>query len=141
MSNFRWHHACSSFFNLFTAFSEKKKRGAVCISWITINYIHPCELFYMCAAILCICYIYRYQLYLENDFGMPCFSPPLICRPFGALQDDNLDWCHPRLIFFFYKGMFSLNHYSQAALGSLMDDSQKGSIIYIYIYIDSGRSD
>jgi hypothetical protein len=38
--------------------------------------------------------------------------------------------------------MFILNHYSQAALGSFMDDSQKGSIqniepqyIYIYIYI------
>jgi hypothetical protein len=119
----RVHHACSSFFNLFTAFSEKKKWGAVCISWIIINYIHPCELFYMCVVILFICYtyIYRYQLYLENDFGMPFnffFFFPLIRRPFGALQDDNLDWCHPRLIFFFYKGMFSLNHYSQAALGS-----------------------
>jgi hypothetical protein len=68
------------------------------------------------------------------------FFFPLIRRPFGALQDDNLDWCHPRLIFFFNKGMFSLNHYSQAALGSFMDDSQKGSIQniepqYIYIYI------
>ncbi|KAG6737007.1 hypothetical protein POTOM_060034 [Populus tomentosa] len=27
----------------------------------------------------------------------------LYFMPFGALKDDNLDWCHPRLIFSFTK--------------------------------------
>ncbi|KAJ6333070.1 hypothetical protein OIU77_009017 [Salix suchowensis] len=52
---------------------------------------------------------------------------------FGALQDDNLNWCHPRLNFF-SKGMFFFisNPHSQAAPGSFC---QKYTVLYMHVFV------
>ncbi|KAJ6979787.1 hypothetical protein NC653_027814 [Populus alba x Populus x berolinensis] len=61
----------------------------------------------------------------------------IACTPFGALQDDNLKWCHPRLNFF-SKGMFYLKSPFPSCIGKLL--SKSCSIFTIpFLYINRVR--
>ncbi|KAJ6886726.1 hypothetical protein NC651_027167 [Populus alba x Populus x berolinensis] len=74
------------------------------------------------------------RVFLASPAGHRCYEDEFFSKlkkakratPFGALQDDNLNWCHPRLNFF-SKGMFYLKSPFPSCTGKLLSkrfDSQ-----------------